>query len=108
MVLEHIRRTATTIKLESILKALCIRCLKIRMATQHANVPNDTRIVEALTKSLAFPNFFSEKLFPKNRSTPMVIPIVATVMKIIVIDMTTEDIPTVAAVVNFDITSQKT
>lgn len=108
MQLEHIRRIATTIKLGSILKTFCIRFLKIRIAIQHAKVPNDTRTVEASTKSLAFPNFFSEKLFPKNRSTPIGIPIVAMFMKIVTMDMTAEDVPTVAAVANFEIINQKT
>jgi|SRR6266850_6000426 len=108
MLVEDIRRTATTIKLESILKVLCIRFPKIRIVTQHAKVANETRIVDASTKSLAFPNFFSEKLFPRDRSTPMGIPILATVMKMVVIDMTAADIPTVAVVVNFEIIIQKT
>ena len=107
MLVEHIMRTATIIKLESILKALCIRSLKIRIAAQHAKVPNDTRMVDPSTTSLAFPNFLSEKVFPKNRSTPIGMPIVATFMKMAVIDMTAEDVPTVAAVVNFEIISQK-
>ena len=70
-------------------------------------IPNEVKITDALTNFFVTSKFFSEKLLPRNRWTPIGIPIEAIVEKITVNDITVEEIPIMSGDDIFDIINQK-
>jgi hypothetical protein len=104
---DPIRRIKTISEAKSTLKRTYIQSLAISIMRLERIMPTDTISKDPFTNNFVSSNFCWEKLFPRKRCRPLGTPIVITVERIAAREINAEELPIIAGVVIFDMTSQK-